>query len=134
MRRDAQYRLPSYTSRCDLIGIESLLRRRINLGAMFVFDVLTGRLDSPNLASKFQINVPTRTLRNDSFLVLARHRSNYGLFEPVNNLPRIFNMFAQFYAVTAGRFAFRSAVKSFALTDSLLERHGFLLRLVDNDA
>lgn len=127
VRRDADYRLPSYASRCESIGIESLSRRRINLGAKFVFDVLTGRVDSADLASRFQVNDPTRALRNTSFLILARHRSNYGLYEPVNNLSRIFNMFAHFYSDSIDRSAYRMAVRSFTLTDSILKRHGFLL-------
>lgn len=85
------------------------------------------RVDSPDLSSKFQINVPIRTLRNASFFVIARYRSNYGLFELLNNLSRIFNLFAHFYRVSVNRSSFRIAVRSFALTDLMLERNRFLL-------
>lgn len=127
MKRDSDFRLPSYESRCSSIGMERLSRRRFSLGAMFVYDVLTGRVDSPDLASKFEINAPIRSLRETSFMVLARHRSNYGLFEPVNNLSRVFNLFSRAYGDSVSRSAFRSSVRSFVLTDSMLKKHGFLL-------
>lgn len=127
VRRGQDYRLPSYVSRCESIGLESLSRRRFNLAALFVYDILTGRVDSPELLDKFKVNVPTRNFRNSRYLVLARHRSNYGLFEPVNNLSRIFNLFSHHQAVSATRGAFRSLVRSTVLTDANLKRHGFLV-------
>ena len=127
VRRGTDYRLPSYVSRCESIGLESLSRRRFNLAAVFVFDVLYGRMDCPELLAKFRVNVPARDLRGAGYLVLARHRSNYGLFEPVNNLSRIFNLFSHHQAVASTRGVFRALVKSTVLTDAEMRKHGFLV-------
>lgn len=129
VRRDVNYRLPSYISKCQSIGIESLSHRRLNLSAMFVFDMLNNRIDAPNLCSKLSINRPNRSIRNASYLVLDNHRFNYGLFEPVNNLSRIFNMFAHLYSGSISRFVFRRCIKLFVLTEAMLKRNGFLLSI-----
>lgn len=88
VRKHSSLRLTSYESLCSWIGIDKLSRTRFNLGAMFVYDALTGRLYSPGLASKFdfEVNVPNNSLKETSFQLLTRHRSNYGLFEPVKDI------------------------------------------------
>lgn len=111
VRRDAQYRLPSYASRCQSIGIESLSRRRLNLLVMFEYDLLIDRLRAPRLLSKFKINDPVRSLRNADYLSLSSHRVNYGPFEPVNNMSRAFNMFSDVYRTSVSRYGFRLAVR-----------------------
>lgn len=127
VQRDRNYRLPPYVSRCESIGMEPLWRRRFNLSAMFVFDLLRGRICAPQLLLKLQLNEPVRVLRRVNYLTLVRHRTNYGMFEPINNLSRIFNMFAHLYDLQVTRNAFRLAVKTLNLTDSILRNHGFLL-------
>lgn len=128
VRRDANYRLPPYVDRCGSIGMETLSRRRLNLSAMFVFDLLRGRVDSSELRSKLRINVPSRQLRCEPFLILDSHRTNYGLYEPVNSVARAFNIFSDCYDRNVTRQRFRSSVRSKALSDSVLRRHGFLIR------
>lgn len=118
VRRDDMYRLPSYVSRCESIGIE-----------MFVFDVLSRRINAPCLHSKFRLNEPVRLLRNVNYLTLDNYRVNYGLFEPINNASRVFNMFAHLYTIAVSRYQFRAAVKSMVSTDMILQRHGFLLKI-----
>lgn len=129
VRRDDNHRLPTYVDRCKSIGFESLLRRRLNLSALFVFDSLRGRVDAPTLASKLRRNESLRSLRNDSFWSLAGHRTNYGQFEPVNDMSRTFNLFAHFYDERLTRFQFRSSIRSAVLTNEMLRKNGFLLTL-----
>lgn len=62
---DANYRLPSYNSRCA--QLISLARGRNNLSAMFIFDVLTGRVDASNLYSKLTVNESARSLRYTTY-------------------------------------------------------------------
>lgn len=76
MRRDENYRLPSFVSRCESIGIESLSCRRFNLSALYVSDVLTGGLDSSALRSKINVIQPVRILRNVQYLTIKRHDCN----------------------------------------------------------
>lgn len=96
---------------------------------MFVFDALRDRVNAPGLISKLRINEPVRVLRNVDYLVLESHRVNYGLFEPINNVSRVFNVFAQVYSRSITRYGFRSAVKSFKLTNDILRRPSFLFSI-----
>lgn len=83
--------LPSYSSRCKLINLESLRARRLKSCALFAFDSVTGRIESPQLRSLLKINEQSRMLRNNKTFRLAKHRTKYGNYEPVNNMCRIFN-------------------------------------------
>lgn len=110
VRRDENHKLPPYISRCESVGIDSLARRRVNACVFFVFDLLRGRLDAP----KIKINViqnpePTRT---DDFLIVDQHRTQYGHYEPINNMCIHFNRFSQQYSATISRDSFRNSVKS----------------------
>ena len=67
----------------SLLNIAQFFNRRNNAKLLFVFDVLSGRIDPPKLLSLFDINIPPRLLRNCSFYRLGHHRTNYGSFEPV---------------------------------------------------
>lgn len=44
--------IPSYSARCQLIGLETLERRRVNADLFFVYDLLNGFLDAPTLEIK----------------------------------------------------------------------------------
>lgn len=129
VRRDANHRLPPYISRCKSIGMETLFRRRLNLSAMFVFDVLRERINSPSLSLKIRLNEPERSLRSVDYLLLDRHRTNYGLFEPITNVSRTFNMFSHLYDLLVTRNQFRSRVRLMPLSNAMLSRHGFLLEV-----
>lgn len=65
---------------------------------------------------------PLRFLRNANFFFLDCHLTNYGLFEPVTNMSRTFNLFSR---VT--RYQFRSIVRSAILTNMLEEERFFAL-------
>lgn len=97
VKRDENFRLPSYDSRCKNLGIESLQRRRINLSAFFVFDLLNNRIDAPELRSRIVINDQARHLRRLQFLTIKHRRTNYGYHEPLNELCMIFNTFTHLY-------------------------------------
>lgn len=125
VRRGSDFSLPPYLTRCKSIGIETLSRRRLNLCALFVFDILRGRIKVPSLFLKLKLNEPIRVLRTTNHLLVDVHRTNYGSFEPINNMSRTFNLFSHLYNLIVSRHAFRLAVRSMVLTDSVLQRHGF---------
>jgi hypothetical protein len=50
--------LPPYVNRYALIRLETLLRRRSDACVMFVSDVLSGRVGSPNLFSLVNVIAP----------------------------------------------------------------------------
>lgn len=102
------------------------MRRRLNLCAMFVFDILKGRIDAPALVLKLKRSQPLRSLRYGDYLTLDRHRTNYGQFEPVNDMSRTF---AHLYGDQMTRWQFRAKIRSAVLTNDMLRRGGFLLTL-----
>lgn len=120
VRRDENFRLPPYKDRCATVGIEPLSVRRIRQCAFFVFDLLKGKIDAPLLVDKLNISIPTRTLRNHEYIRLDQHRTNYGLFEPITNMSRIFNRFLVLMKIDrldmVTRHSYRNAVYSLDLT------------------
>lgn len=123
--RDENYRLPSYISRCDSIILETLVRRRINACVFFVFDLLRGRLDAPGILSHVKLNRdvvsdrPVRHSRESRFLVIHRHRTDYGQHEPINDLCMNFNRFSHLYSSVISRDAFRCKVQTMKVTIKL---------------
>lgn len=110
-RRDS-FELPSYESRCRLIQLESLHQRRVNASLFFLFDLLVGHIDTPDLLYVFGINVPSRSLRETNFFHINYHRTNYGLSSPVSSLSLIFNEHSQFFDFTISRDSFRRNIRS----------------------
>ena len=112
MRRDEHFRLPPYAARCDVIGIDDLSKRRMDLSAFFVFDVLRERINAPILRSNFIINQPRRNMRRHELFFINFHRTEYGFYDPIDNLCRIFNeRFSDLYDEVITRGVFRERVK-----------------------
>lgn len=105
-------RFAPYDVKCKLLNIESLSNRRKNSSALFVFDLLSGRIDAPNLLSLIDFNIPSRTLRNHEFLRLQRRRTNYGLSEPIRDMSSIFNDVSHLFEFGLNRFVFRKRLQS----------------------
>jgi hypothetical protein len=72
-------------NRCTLIYVETLTRRRS------VYDVLSGRVDSPSLLSLINVIAPLYRTRGANFLRIDFHRTNYGVHEPLNDDVRHYN-------------------------------------------
>lgn len=68
--RDAT-NLPAYADRCQLLGIDTLEKRRCNAQAVFAAKVIVGDIDSPELLRLFNFYAPERTMRQRNFLQLA---------------------------------------------------------------
>jgi hypothetical protein len=49
---------PPYVNRCALIRVKTLAERRANACVMFIFDILSGWVNSSNLLSLISINAP----------------------------------------------------------------------------
>jgi hypothetical protein len=56
---------------------------------MLVFDILSGRISSPNLLSALDLNTPK--YRGSEFLRIGFHHINYGAYEPMSATMREFN-------------------------------------------
>jgi hypothetical protein len=79
--------------RCALIRLETLAERRANACVMFIYDILSGRVNSSKLLSLISINAPWYHTRTSDFLQVDFHRTNYGVHKLLNGAVRRFNEF-----------------------------------------
>lgn len=84
---------PPYRSRCLLLGLQSLDCRRKFQSALFIFDLINNRVDSPDLLALVPFSVPVRSLRFTDLFSIKFHRCNYARNGPLTrsflNLNRI---------------------------------------------
>ena len=83
--------LPSYNSRLLLINLLPLAHRRVVARNIFVFRLLTGDIDAPDLVHRLNIHIPSAILRHHRFFIISTHRSNFGNRSALNGLLREFN-------------------------------------------
>lgn len=76
--------IPSYRSKGLLLGIETLEYRRRFQSALFVFDIITGGIDCPDLLSQIQFYVPPRILRHHYIFNIPYRRTNYAQNSTIN--------------------------------------------------
>jgi hypothetical protein len=69
------YDLPPYEHRCALLCLDTLVKRRSIACIMFIFDILGGRMNSPNLFSALDLNTPRYRTRGSEFLRIGFHRA-----------------------------------------------------------
>lgn len=75
--------VPSYESRCKLIHLPLLYKRRIFQSILFVYKIIYGLIDCPYILNLISFNAPTRRLRNTEFFYVPYHRTNYAMNEPI---------------------------------------------------
>jgi hypothetical protein len=61
------------------IFLESLAERSASACVMFIFDILSGKVNSSNLLSLISINAPWYPTRTSDFLLVDFHHTNYGV-------------------------------------------------------
>ena len=107
-----RYVLPSYLGRCLLLNIEPLSIRRQISCALFVRDIVVGRIDCSHLLSMCSIRAPSRSLRSRGFFIyLDFHWSNYGMSDPIFNSCRVFNKVSSVFDFNLSRNSFKGRVK-----------------------
>lgn len=106
--------LPPYNSRCLLIDLETLSARRTKLQRVFIFDLLTNRIDCSALLNSLNINVPSRILRSHNALVLPVSRTNYGFNNPFYVCIRAFNTIFHLFDFDISKNVFVSRIKNIA--------------------
>lgn len=74
---------PSYRSRCQHLGLESLEMRRKVQTMLFVYDLINGNIDCSDLLGKITFKVPYVNLRHHEIFYVACHRTNYVLNSPL---------------------------------------------------
>ena len=98
-----------YSFKCILLNIESLSDRRKNASILFVFDLLSARINSPKILSY------PRALRNNVFLRIKPNRTNYSAFEPVKTIPSLFNEVYYLFDFGMSRCMFKRNIRNLAL-------------------
>ena len=89
--RWTSFPLPSYDERCRLIDIQSLKARREFAMMSFVNDIVSQRVDSPEILSKLNLYVPSRNLRTRTLFSLNHQRNNYAKYGPINQMMLVYN-------------------------------------------
>ena len=121
---------PTYTSRCLLISLETLERRRINAGIFFVSDLLGGTIDCPELHMLFEFSNVPHNLRQKPYLRPTSHRTNYGYNSSLNRMIRMFNLVAHIYLDSNNRNCFRTNIKLLTHLNKNLSTPEWLMRLI----
>ena len=80
--------MPSYTSRCLLLGIQSLESRRIYFEIMFIRDIINFKINCPFLLSLVCWYAPERNLRSRLLFEIPFHKVNYGYNEAITRCLR----------------------------------------------
>lgn len=108
-----KYVLPPYLGRCLLLNIEPLFVRRQISCAIFVRDVIMGRIDCSQLLSLFSIRAPVRSLRYRGLVIdLHFHGSNFGMSDPIFNSSRVFNNVSTVFDFNLSRDEFKRLLKN----------------------
>jgi hypothetical protein len=92
--------------------MDTLKKRRNVARVLLVFDLLSGKIDSPKLLSQINLSVSSYQTQLREFLFVEFHRTNYGIFEPINAAVRSFNEFASLFDLNITRDTFLNRIKS----------------------
>ena len=102
-----RFNLPSYVCRLKLINLLQLSDRRKISCCLFVYDILSGRIDSDFLVTRFKKRPAVYDLRHPRLLHEELHTTNYGLNEPINRCCMVFNQFQDLYDSNVSRALYR---------------------------
>lgn len=105
--------LPPYEQRCALISLQPLASRRIMLQRLFIFDVIKGNINCTSLLENVRLYAPTRQLRNRQLLWIPGHRTNYGLFNPLDCCCRLFNQVCDVFDFNISKLVFKNRINFF---------------------
>ena len=75
------------------LNLCSLEQRRLTYDMCYVFKLINGLIDCPQLVSLVQLNVPSRSLRRVELFSIPFHSTNYGMHSPVERTLRVFNTY-----------------------------------------
>lgn len=104
--------LPCYESRCMLINIETLEKRREIASVTLVNDLVSQRISSENLLGKLNFYAPTRSLRTRKIFVLNSYRTEYAMAGPVNSMMSLYNKYCEVIDLTMSRNALRKILNT----------------------
>ena len=89
------------------VSISTLENRRIYHKLCFIFKLVNGLVDAPDLLSMIYFNIPVRTVRSPYVFFVPYHRRNYALHSPLNSMILLANQYCknlEFFGVSFNRF------------------------------
>jgi hypothetical protein len=90
-----RYHLPPYHNRLKLLGLNTLESRRTVFDIMLIHQIINGNIDCDSV--KLIINnslITNHRFRSNNIFYVSFHRTNYGLFEPINRIFAIINKYS----------------------------------------
>lgn len=108
----ASYPLPSYESRCMLINLETLKKRREIACIAFINDLISQRTQSEDLLASLNFYAPFRSLRSRNIFQLKSLRTSYAINGPMSSLMNIYNKYCEIIDLTMSRPLLRKVLNS----------------------
>lgn len=99
-----------YVDRCQLLHLDTLQLRRETTRAMAISDLLTARMDCPDLLRQININAPSRALRMVPPLRPPMSRTNYNANNAISGLQRTFNRVSSVFDFHISREVLRTKI------------------------
>lgn len=103
----------TYDQMCQSFDLETLDKRRSMASVMFAFDVLTSKVDCPDILAKLNFHCPVIQTRRARFFVDTIRHTNYTNNEPINRMMRCFNSISQHFDLNVGRLDFKNRLRKF---------------------
>jgi hypothetical protein len=89
------YDLPPYVDRCTLFRLDMMTKRRSSAFVMFIFDVLSGWVISPNMLSLVSAIALCYQFFTDCFSLHYIHEALNHAFRHINDAVRLINQFVK---------------------------------------
>ncbi|KAK9499895.1 hypothetical protein O3M35_002838 [Rhynocoris fuscipes] len=83
----------TYIDSLSSLGINSLNKRHIMASLSFAWKLFNNKLDVPEIVSKFNLNVPQKSLPSISLFSTPFHRTNYCCWSPLSHLVTLLNKY-----------------------------------------
>jgi hypothetical protein len=87
------------------------VKRHFSASIMFIFEILSVRMNAPNLLSTLDLNTPRYRPWGSEFLRIGLHRKNYGVHEPMSAAMREFNVVIGLFDFILTRNQFMNCLK-----------------------
>jgi hypothetical protein len=78
---------------------------------IFILDILSCRMNSPNLLPALDLNTPRYQTQGSEFLRIGFYRTNYGVHEPISAAMREFNEVIGPFDLILTRYQFMNRMK-----------------------
>lgn len=104
----------NYSNIMKELNLQSLKTRRTINDLCFIYKLLNGSINSPELLELITFNIPKKNFRNHNLFFIALHSSNYGQHSPIDRTLRIINQY-NIDIFEGSLFSFKKKIKSIFL-------------------